>query len=62
MGSMPHKPPANYGWHIRMLQGLAATADKDKRFDGPNRTLIRHFVNKLTVLLTAEPSDQKTEE
>ncbi len=51
MGSMPHKPPLNYGWHIRMLQGLAATIDKDERIPSSIKVKVRDLCNALTVLL-----------
>ncbi len=59
MGSMPHKPPANYGYHIRMLQGLAATIDKDSRLTADQKKAIRTKVNGLTIELASvgQPPD-----
>jgi len=52
MGAMPHKPPLNYGYYIRLLQGLAATVDKDvSRFTPEEQAAIRRIVNDLTVRL-----------
>ncbi len=58
---MPHKPPANYGYYIRLLQGLAAQIDKDGRFLSTDKVNAREHVNKLTILLSQPvgPGDPK---
>ena len=61
MGRMPHTPPANYGYYIRLLQGLAAMIDKDNRFLSLDKVFARDHVNKLTILLSQPvgPNDPK---
>lgn len=59
MGRMPHKPPANYGYYIRLLQGLAAMIDKDDRIGGVDRIKARGHVNTLTIILAGVAEDPK---